>query len=186
MTLAQSPRLQRFAAKLKPGLRPLPSGMDMKNRRDFLDVCISTWFGVGRLKPASGTWGSLAAIPPGYFIYAYGGMLALALAALALLWAGTICADHYGKKSGEPDDQAIVVDEVVGMWIAAIPCENQLPFWFVAFFLFRVFDISKPWPASYFEKRKGGGYDAMMDDVVAGLFAMIGVAATSATYLMQQ
>jgi phosphatidylglycerophosphatase A len=149
-------------------------------------VLVSTWFGAGRLKPASGTWGSLAAIPPGYIIYAVGGIPALALAAVALLWFGTKMADIYGKKSGQPDDQAIVADEVVGMWIAALPADNEPLLWALAFLLFRLFDVCKPWPASYFDKRKGGGLDVMMDDVAAGVYAMIGVASMAVPFLMRK
>lgn len=167
--------------KIKPGLRPLPPGVSFSD----LHILIATWFGAGRLKPASGTIGSLAAIPVGYAISYFTGFIGLALAAALLLWVGTIAADFYGRKSGQKDDQAIVVDEVVGMWIAAIPAESDPALWISAFLLFRLFDIYKPWPASFFDKRAGGGLDVMMDDVVAGFYAMLGVAGTAYVKLMQ-
>jgi len=171
--------------QLKPRLRPLPP-VDFDDKYGASHIAIATWFGAGRIRPASGTWGTIGGILPGYFIYKIGGMPALALAALLLLWIGTKAADYYGRKSGEPDDQAIVVDEVVGLWIAALPAADVPGLWFIAFVLFRVFDIFKPWPASFFEKRKGGRFDVMMDDVVAGIYAMIGVAATAVPYLMRK
>lgn len=164
------------------GVRPLPPETTFGN----INVLIATWFGAGRLKPASGTIGSLAAIPFGWAIAWAAGPLGLLAAALLLLWAGTKAANYYGKKSGEKDDQAIVVDEVVGMWIAAIPAGNIHDLWIVAFLLFRFFDIVKPWPASFFDKRAGSGFDVMMDDVIAGVFALVGVAIFASLILMTQ
>lgn len=161
------------AAKKNFRLRPLPENTAMGNPH----VMIATWFGVGRLRPAPGTLGTLAAIPFGYGIAYVSGIVGLALAALLLLALGTMAANYYGRKSGEKDDQTIVVDEVVGMWIAAIPAALHIDLWIVAFLLFRLFDIYKPWPASFFDKRAGNGFDVMMDDVVAGIYAAIGVAA---------
>lgn len=161
-----------FIQKMKPAIRPLPPGSTFKD----WDVLISTWFGVGLLRPAPGTLGSLAAIPVGYAIAYFGGFIALAIAAVLLFVIGTLAADRYGKKSGVKDDQCIVVDEVIGLWIAAIPAETNIHFWCAAFVLFRIFDIYKPWPASYFDKRAGSGFDVLMDDVVAGIYAMMGVA----------
>lgn len=167
--------------KFSFGIRSLPSGMQFKDST----VLIATWFGAGRLKPASGTIGSLAAIPPGVAISYFLGSLGLAVAAMLLLWVGTNAADAYGKKSGEKDDQAIVVDEVVGLWIAAIPAGINPTLWLVAFVLFRIMDIYKPWPASYFDKRAGSGFDVMLDDVIAGLYAFLGVASIAYAVLMQ-
>lgn len=170
-----------FLKKLKPHLHPLPDGTEFKN----LNILIATWFGAGRFRPAPGTAGSLAAIPPGVLIAYTMGPAGLFLAAMLLLIIGTMAASYYGKKSGNKDDQSIVVDEVVGIWIAAVPAETHGGLWFLAFILFRFFDIYKPWPASYFDKRRGGGgFDVMMDDVVAGIFAFVGVAAAAFAILL--
>lgn len=156
-------------------IRPIPEGMT-KNDPYFLTA---TWFGVGRIAPASGTLGTLAAIPFGYLIALIAGPVGLAVAALLLLVWGTKAADRYGTKSGVKDDQAIVVDEVVGLWIAAIPAETNLWLWALAFLLFRFFDVWKPWPASYFDRKEDDkpvtGFSVMMDDVVAGIMALFGV-----------
>lgn len=158
--------------KLKPSICPLPP--DTKNFD--ADVLIATWFGSGRLRPAPGTMGSLAALPFGYFIFSVTGVTGLMIAAAVLLGVGTWAASRYGRKSGVKDDQSIVVDEVVGLWIAALPAEHSIGLWITAFFLFRLFDVVKPWPASYFDKKSRGGLDVMMDDVVAGIFAFLGIA----------
>ncbi|MFH1159236.1 MAG: phosphatidylglycerophosphatase A [Pseudomonadota bacterium] len=157
--------------KLKPRILPLPPGAAFTNP----SVLISTWFGAGLLRPAPGTIGSLAAIPFGYGIVMLMGNSGLLLCAILLLIVATRPATLYGKKSGVTDDQSIVVDEVVGMWIAAIPAGLDLRLWLVAFLLFRLFDIWKPWPASFYDKRSRGGFDVMMDDVVAGIYALPGV-----------
>ena len=71
----------------------------------------------------------------------------------------------------------------MGVWIAALPAGINPDLWIAAFVLFRLFDIYKPWPASYFDKRGRGGFDVMMDDVVAGAFAFLGVASLALLYL---
>ena len=162
-------------AKLKPSIRPLPPGLAFFSPT----VLIATWFGSGRIRPASGTIGTLAALPFGIVIGAIGGPAGLALAALILFFIGKAAAEAYGKKSGSSDDQAIVVDEAVGLWIAGIPAAAAPGLWIIAFILFRFFDIYKPWPASFFDERKNGGFDVMMDDVIAGIFAFFGVATLS-------
>lgn len=165
--------------KNRPRIKEMLPDMSLKQWH----VLIATWFGSGLLRPAPGTMGSIAAIPLGYLIASTGGPIALALAALSLMLIGTPAAHRYGQKTGAVDDQSIVVDEVVGMWIAAIPAENHLDLWLTAFILFRLFDIYKPWPASYYDNRSRSGYDTMMDDVVAGFYAFPGVATIALFYL---
>lgn len=167
--------------KLKPRMKPLPVGMSALHPT----ALVATLFGIGRLRPAPGTLGTLAALPVGYAISSAGGIPALITAALLITIIGTFAAQKYGTASGEKDDQSIVVDEAAGLWIAAIPAETHIGLWITAFLLFRFFDIYKPWPASYFDKRKTGGFDVMMDDVIAGLFAMFGVG-TAATWILLQ
>lgn len=158
--------------KLKPSVMPLPYGSDDSK----LSAHIATVFGVGRLRPAPGTIGSLAAIPLGYGIAWAGGPIALGIAALIVTVIGAYAATAYGKKSGSVDDQSIVIDEVAGMWIAALPAATVPLLWVFAFVFFRFFDIYKPWPASYFDNKKRNGWDVMLDDVIAGIFALGGVA----------
>ncbi len=156
---------------MKFHILPLPPGASFSNPH----VLIATWFGAGLCRPAPGTIGSLAAMPVGYAIVMLSGQLGLIVAAVLLCVIGALAANHYGEKSGLKDDQSIVVDEAAGLWIAAIPADKSLWLWIIAFLLFRLFDIWKPWPASFFDKRSKGGFDVMMDDVVAGIYALFGV-----------
>ena len=143
---------------------------------------IATFGHVGLLPRAAGTWGALAAVPLGYLLHRLGGP-ALLLAAVAALyalgyWATKAAAfGHGGLERSE-----IVVDEVVGQWIALLPLSFGLwhagappqvfpwPGWVAAFLLFRLFDLWKPWPVSWARRREGPA-GVMLDDVLAGLMA---------------
>lgn len=155
----------------KPYIEEMPKGMKFKN----LDLLVSTWFGCGLLRPAPGTIGSLAAIPFGYAINYYSHPVFLLIAALILMVASIIPVKNYGKKSGFVDDSSIVVDEVVGMWIAGSAAFTNPYLWGIAFLLFRFFDIKKPWPASFFDRKVKNSFGVIMDDVVAGFYALLGV-----------
>jgi phosphatidylglycerophosphatase A len=160
----------------------LPQGM---NSKDAVAL-IATWFGTGRVRPAPGTMGSLAAIPVGFAIQYFMGVYALALAAVLVTIIGAMAAERFSKASGDKDDSSIVIDEVAGMWIAAIPAQINLDLWIVAFVLFRIFDIYKPWPASFFDKRGKDGWDVMWDDVIAGFYAFLGTASAALVYMQMQ
>jgi phosphatidylglycerophosphatase A len=157
--------------QVKPGIRALPPGMTLTDPTALL----ATWFGTGLLRPAPGTFGSLAAIPFGYVIAMIAGPIGLAASAVLLMVIGTRAATAYGRKSGVVDDSSIVVDEVAGIWIAALAAQDNAVLWGIAFLLFRLFDIWKPWPASYFDRKSRDGFDVMMDDVIAGIYALLGV-----------
>ncbi|HEX9836732.1 MAG TPA: phosphatidylglycerophosphatase A [Alphaproteobacteria bacterium] len=132
---------------------------------------IATWFGVGRLPRAPGTWGSLAALPFAWAIHAAGGPFVLAAASAALFAVGWWASAEFVRRSGLRDPSCIVVDEVAGQWLvlAAAPLD---PVWFAAgFVLFRAADIAKPWPASWADRALSGGLGIMADDAFAALWA---------------
>ncbi|TPE53156.1 phosphatidylglycerophosphatase A family protein [Amaricoccus solimangrovi] len=152
---------------------------------------IATFAGVGLLRPAPGTWGSLAAVALGYLLHRLGGFPLLGFATLALFlvgfWAVRIeTADDPAKDPGE-----FVVDEVVGQWIALFPLSAGLwamgappalfpwPGWVGGFLMFRLFDIWKPWLVGRAD-RLHSPLGLMLDDVVAGLFAAVAVAVAAA------
>jgi phosphatidylglycerophosphatase A len=130
-------------------------------------------FGSGLLKPAPGTWGTLLAVPF-YFL-----LMELALPYYGLVVLGAFLFGIYvcGKTAsdiGAHDHGSIVWDEFVGLWItlAFIPKENHL-YWVAAgFVFFRFFDIVKPFPIGLLDKKVHGGFGIMLDDVIAGLYAM--------------
>ena len=84
-----------------------------------------------------------------------------------------MAADRYMALSGEHDPGPVVVDEVAGQWLtlAIVPLDA---IWFVAgFCAFRLFDIVKPWPVGWLDRRVKGGFGVMLDDIAAGLYAAV-------------
>jgi phosphatidylglycerophosphatase A len=156
-----------------------------------LSRIIATVGGVGLLRPAPGTWGSAAAVPLGYVLHGLGGFALLLFATVAVFGAGYWAALAEERATGAHDASEIVIDEVVGIWIALMPLSVGLthagadpwvfpwPGWVGAFVLFRLFDIWKPGPVGWAD-RKPGAFGVMLDDVIAGIFAAVGVAAAAA------
>jgi phosphatidylglycerophosphatase A len=150
-----------------------------------LPMLFVTWGGCGFMRPAPGTWGSLGALPIGIILYITLGVPGLAVAAALLFALAVPCIDRL-EASGrltEHDSPMIVIDEVVGQWIALLPvfALNGLDIYGVigAVMLFRFFDITKIWPACRIDRTFKGGLGVMADDVVAGFYAaliMIGYA----------
>lgn len=154
---------------------------------------ITTFFFIGLLRPAPGTWGSAAALALGVWIDATLGFpgLALATAAVTVLgfWA---CTQALRDRPGE-DPSEIVIDEVAGQWLALLfPAaafffgpgkEGMLPWpaWVGAFVLFRLFDITKPWLVGRADRRHDPA-GVMLDDLWAGVFAGIGVIVAGALW----
>lgn len=140
-----------------------------------LSSIIATWFGSGLLKPAPGTWGTLAALPFAWVIASLGDTWsipwALALAAAILFPIGVWAAGRYDVRIGGHDSSEIVVDEVVGVWLALSVVPVDWIHFAAGFILFRVFDIWKPWPIRWADRSIAGGLGVMLDDVLAGLAA---------------
>jgi phosphatidylglycerophosphatase A len=138
---------------------------------------LATFFGVGYLRPAPGTWGSLAGLllwlAAAHWIHPSRMHMALGTgaAALLVLVAGIPASAIVSREAAKGDPSFVVVDEVVGQWFALIIASTRTWEWLLAFLLFRVFDILKPSPAREFD-RMHSGLGIMMDDVAAGLYAM--------------
>jgi len=136
---------------------------------------ISTWFGCGYAPKAPGTVGSLAAIAIALLIERYSTWTPLSFAVLAVvvtlpgMWAAGETARHKQLK----DPQLVVVDEVVGQWLALAGARTlNWKTWIAAFVLFRLFDIWKPWPVRQLE-RLPGGIGIVADDLMAGVYAAL-------------
>lgn len=127
----------------------------------------------GKSPYAPGTCGSLAAIVLAPFIFMPLPMFWRVVLLLAVLLSGTISAGRAEVLLGKKDPSEVVIDEVLGQWLTCLPFAT-LGFWeyAAAFALFRLFDITKPWPVRNLE-RLGGGFGIMIDDAAAGLYAMI-------------
>lgn len=150
-----------------------------------LSHLVATVGHVGHLRPAPGTWGSLAALPLAWALHALAGPWLLVLAALAAFAAGWWATARETAGQDDPDPSEIVIDEVAGQWIAFLPVSIGAvwagapltalwPGWIAAFVLFRLFDILKPgWVGR--ADRRGDALGVMLDDVVAGIFAALGV-----------
>ena len=134
-----------------------------------------TWFGSGYLKPASGTWGSLASLPLGILLNWALGPSILVGTALVLYVAGVVLGGVYLVTAEHPDPDDFVLDEVVGQWITLSAAPLSLVGILVAFLVFRLFDIVKPWPASWIDRRMHGALGVMSDDLVAGVYGALAV-----------
>ncbi|WP_404426844.1 phosphatidylglycerophosphatase A [Thalassospira australica] len=144
----------------------------------FMLTCAATWFYSGRTTKAPGTMGSLAAVPVGWAIAVLLGYYALAIGILAVFLIGIPIAQKYSKMIGVHDPGEIVIDEVAGQWlcILVVPLGNglaDLGWLAAAFVIFRIFDILKPWPIRWIDRRIGGGFGIMLDDILAGIFGMV-------------
>jgi phosphatidylglycerophosphatase A len=127
-------------------------------------------FGSGLAPKAPGTFGTLAAIP--FFLLLNQLPLAgYALALVATFGLGIWICDRTARDLGVHDHGGIVWDEFVGLWITLFIAPPQWWWIVIGFLLFRFFDIVKPFPISWLDRRVKGGLGIMIDDAVAGTFA---------------
>ena len=137
-----------------------------------LNTMFVSVLGIGFIPIASGTFGSLAGLVIGYLLNLLSyNLFFLFIPALFIL--GVIASNTYQKLTGEKDSSVIVIDEVVGQLIAMMFVMDNIVLVFISFIIFRIFDILKPWPASYADKKMSDGFGVMLDDVFAGIYAAI-------------
>ncbi|MBI5527373.1 MAG: phosphatidylglycerophosphatase A [Deltaproteobacteria bacterium] len=138
-------------------------------------LSIATVFGVGYAPAAPGTWGTIAAIPIYLLLSTLETPLYFAvLGAIAL--AGVWAAKAAGEAFGEIDHRRIVIDEVTGYLLAMSLWTPSPAAVGTGFVLFRFFDIAKPFPAGLIDRRLKNALGVMLDDLVAGAYALAGVA----------
>ena len=158
---------------------------------------VATGFGSGYLKPAPGTWGSLAAAMLWFLVMAVSWtrpatdlgmsihMFMLFLAPLLMTLVAIRASNLVVRENDEEDPSYIVADEWAGQWIALVPLLLNItmfhipPHWQAArivapFLLFRLFDIWKPWPVFQLQRLRSG-FGIVLDDVMAGIYAAIPV-----------
>lgn len=155
----------RAESRLPPRLRPTHPV-----------VLAATWFGSGLLPGAPGTWGSLAALPFAALIHVFCGGVGLAVAAVLAFLVGWMASNAFlaAGRSGDGtknDPREIVIDEVAGQWLVLAVVPPDVLLYTLGFLLFRVFDVMKPWPAGWIDRRLKSGLGVMLDDVAAAVYA---------------
>ncbi|NQZ13964.1 MAG: phosphatidylglycerophosphatase A [Alphaproteobacteria bacterium] len=153
-------------------------GIHGKEKTKFIDfkspvTWIATWGGSGFIKPASGTWGTIAGLPFGIALLYLGGPVALLVALAVVIPVGLWASKHFEIMSRQKDSTMIVIDEVAGLWIALLPALLTPLSVLTAFLLFRFFDVVKPYPVSWIDKKMQGALSIMGDDLMAGIYAAV-------------
>ncbi len=132
---------------------------------------LSLGFGSGLAPLAPGTWGTLVAVPC-YLLLAQLSLPWYLLAVAIGFAVGVLLCRYTSAALGVHDHPAIVWDEFVGYWITMIAVPVAWQWILLGFVLFRVFDIVKPWPVKTADAKMKGGFGIMIDDVLAGLYAL--------------
>ena len=144
---------------------------DLKNSIHF----IATLGGIGKIPIAPGTWGSVFAFLVFIYISHYVDMLIVVI--LSIPFSIWIC-EKASVNLIEKDHKSIVIDELVGIWIALVPAlylstqTSRISYAVLALIFFRLFDILKPYPVSYFDKNFKNGLGIVLDDLIAGIMAI--------------
>lgn len=135
------------------------------------DQLLAFGFGSGLSPKAPGTVGTLAAVPL-YLLLHYLPLPAYIVVLVVAFAVGVWLCDRSSKALQCHDHPGIVWDEFVGYWLTML-CAPAGWWWVVVgFLLFRLFDIAKPWPIAWFDRKVPGGLGIMLDDVIAGLVAL--------------
>ncbi len=148
-----------------------------------MSAAIATIFGIGYLRPAPGTWGSLFALIIAVLLVEIFGMVGFVFALLSISVFGWWATSVYLKQIKTKDPSEVVIDELVGQWIAVLPIVisafyfklepfDLWPGWISSFLFFRLFDILKPSLIGWADE-KNGALGVMLDDIFAGIAAAI-------------
>ena len=137
-----------------------------------IEKVLASGLGTGYLPIASGTWGSLLACLIYWFflpqtIWIYSGII------LILFFGGVRMGFHLEKEWGH-DPRRIVIDEIVGIFVTFLFLQKTIPNLLIGFILFRICDITIPFPIDRSE-RLPGGWGVMVDDLIAGIYANLGL-----------
>ena len=144
---------------------------DLKNPIHF----IASLGGIGKIPIAPGTWGSIFAFLVFIYISHYVDMLIVVI--LSIPFSIWVC-EKASLNLIEKDHKSIVIDELVGIWIALVPAlylstqTSKTSYAVFALIFFRLFDILKPFPVSYFDKNFKNGLGIVLDDLIAGIMAI--------------
>lgn len=129
-------------------------------------------FGSGLAPRAPGTFGTLVAIPIFWLIQDLSWPLYTSWLVITFV-LGVFWCDRSSQALGVHDHGGIVWDEMVGYWLTMFFAPSGWQWMLVGFFLFRFFDVLKPWPIGLVDRRVHGGFGIMIDDILAAVFAWI-------------
>lgn len=142
-------------------------GRESGGKATFLDKLVTTGLGTGLSPLAPGTIGSSVGLLV-YFIPGFEKIYVIVPAIVLFFVWGLLAAGRMEKEYGH-DPPRVVIDEIVAMWVSLVFVPKRLFLIAIAFLIFRMLDIFKPFPANYFD-RKTGGLWIMLDDFVCGVF----------------
>lgn len=136
-------------------------------------ILIATWFGCGTLFPGPGFWGTLGAMPLGITLMVLGGPIWLLATSVFLFIVGLYVSKYTENILKTHDSSTIVIDEAAAVLIplAFVPITPVGVL--SAFILFRIFDVIKPWPVSFADKKMSGEWGVMIDDTIAAIYASV-------------
>jgi phosphatidylglycerophosphatase A len=146
---------------------PHKTNFDLKQPIQFLAL----GFGSGLAPKAPGTFGTLAAVPL-FLLLSLLTPIYYLVVVIFLSIVGIYICGKAAEDAGVHDHPAIVWDEFVGFFITMFMVPVSWQSIAVGFVLFRLFDIAKPWPISFIDKKISGGFGIMFDDIIAGFFAL--------------
>ena len=149
----------------------MPSPIPLRMLRNPLHL-LSLGFGSGLAPVAPGTFGTLTAVPL-YLLAQPLPLPAYLVLVAAMLVAGIVLCGYTSRALGTHDHGGIVWDEIVGYFIAMTAAPPGWGWLLAGFLLFRLFDIWKPWPIGWLDRRLSGGVGIMLDDIVAGIYALL-------------
>jgi phosphatidylglycerophosphatase A len=136
-------------------------------------VLLATGFGIGFLPISPGSWASLLALPIAWTIVWLSGVAGLAVATGLAFALGWWAAATVAKASSTKDPAVIVIDEVAGQWLVLLRPPLDPLAYVLAFLLFRILDIWKPWPVRWADREVRGGLGIMLDDLLAAVYAVV-------------
>lgn len=138
----------------------------------MIATLLSTVFGIGYARIAPGTIASAVALPFAWAMLAIWGPYPLVAASLAVYAIGVWSTGEYARRTAKNDPSECVIDEVAGQWLVLVAAPLDPLAYLVGFVLFRVADITKPWPASWADRKIKGGFGVMLDDALAAIYGV--------------
>lgn len=134
---------------------------------------VALGFGSGLLRPAPGTWGTLAGWGAFIVLDEWLSPAAWVIVLVVTFVIGALCAQRTGADLGRPDHGAIVIDEIVAIWIVLLMLPSTLLAQALGFLAFRLFDILKPPPIGALDRHWKNGFGVMADDLIAAFYTLL-------------